>query len=76
MLRLSDEDTMVVVKMLIWSNPCDRRCQEIFGGDFSNVQPHSGAQANATAFLATLNPGDKILGMRLHTEGISHTVLR
>ncbi len=50
-----------------------KRCREIFGGDFSNVQPHSGAQANATAFLATLKPGDKILGMSLaHGGHLTH----
>ena len=49
------------------------RCKALFGADFVNVQPHSGAQANASAFLATLQPGDKILGMSLaHGGHLTH----
>src|SRR3954447_16378617 len=46
----------------------DRLC-ELFGGDHANVQPHSGANANMAAFLALLNPGDKVMGMRLDQGG-------
>ena len=49
------------------------RCKELYGSEFANVQPHSGAQANASAFLATLKPGDKILGMSLaHGGHLTH----
>ncbi len=46
----------------------DRAC-EIFGANFANVQPHSGAQANQAVMLALLSPGDTILGMSLACGG-------
>jgi glycine hydroxymethyltransferase len=46
----------------------DRLC-ELFGATWANVQPHSGAQANAAVFLACLQPGDKILGFDLSHGG-------
>jgi glycine hydroxymethyltransferase len=45
------------------------RAKELFGATWANVQPHSGAQANAAAFLAMLNAGDKILGFDLSHGG-------
>ena len=41
------------------------RLKELFGAAYANVQPHSGAQANAAVFLACLQPGDAILGFDL-----------
>ena len=45
------------------------RAKELFGAEWVNVQPHSGAQANAAVMLAVLNPGDKILGFDLSHGG-------
>ena len=45
------------------------RVKELFGASWANVQPHSGAQANAAVMLAALKPGDKILGFDLSHGG-------
>jgi glycine hydroxymethyltransferase len=45
------------------------RLKLLFGADHANVQPHSGANANMAAFLALLEPGDKVMGMRLDQGG-------
>ncbi len=50
----------------------DRAC-ELFGAEYANVQPHSGAQANAAVLLAVLKPGDTFMGMNLdHGGHLSH----
>src|SRR6266704_5251477 len=46
----------------------DRACA-LFGTDHANVQPHSGASANQAAYMAVLDPGDKVMGMRLDQGG-------
>src|SRR4051794_6860150 len=45
------------------------RCKKLFGAEYANVQPHSGAQANMAAYFATMNPGDTLLGMNLSQGG-------
>ncbi len=45
------------------------RAKELFQADYANVQPHSGSQANASAYMALLEPGDTLLGMSLADGG-------
>jgi glycine hydroxymethyltransferase len=45
------------------------RARELFGAEHANVQPHSGANANQAAYMAVLDPGDKVMGMRLDQGG-------
>ena len=45
------------------------RAKDLFGADHANLQPHSGAQANLAAYLALLNPGDTVMGLKLDSGG-------
>ena len=52
---------------------CIQRAKDLFGAEFANVQPHSGAQANMAVQLAILQPGDCMMGMSLANGGhLSH----
>ena len=54
-------------------NLCIERAKKLFGAEFANVQPHSGAQANMAVQLAILQPGDTLMGMSLANGGhLSH----
>ena len=54
-------------------NLARERAKELFGCEYVNVQPHSGAQANMAVFFAVLNPGDTYMGMSLdHGGHLSH----
>ena len=49
------------------------RAKQIFGAEYANVQPHSGSQANASAYMAVIKPGDTILGLDLaHGGHLTH----
>ena len=48
---------------------CIQRAKDLFGAEFANVQPHSGAQANMAVFIAMLEPGDTVMGMSLDCGG-------
>ena len=45
------------------------RAKKLFGAEYANVQPHSGAQANMAVFFALLSPGDTVMGMNLNDGG-------
>ena len=45
------------------------RAKSLFGADHANLQPHSGAQANMAAYLAVLDPGDTVMGLKLDSGG-------
>ena len=55
--------------MDVVENLARERAKKLFGCDYANVQPHSGAQANMAVFFAMLTPGDKVLGMNLDHGG-------
>ena len=57
----------------IVENIAIERAKKLFGANFANVQPHSGAQANTAVYFALLQPGDKVLGMSLaHGGHLTH----
>ena len=59
--------------MDVVENLARERAKELFGCEYVNVQPHSGAQANMAVFFAVLNPGDTYMGMSLdHGGHLSH----
>jgi len=60
-------------KVDIVENIAIERAKKLFGAEFANVQPHSGAQANTAVYVALLQPGDTVLGMSLaHGGHLTH----
>ena len=60
----------------IVENLAIERAKELFGAEYVNVQPHSGAQANMAVFQAVLKPGDTFMGMNLdHGGKLTHRKL-
>jgi glycine hydroxymethyltransferase len=53
----------------IVENIAIERAKKVFGSEFANVQPHSGAQANTAVYVALLKPGDTVMGMSLDAGG-------
>ena len=53
----------------VTENLARERAKQVFGAEYVNVQPHSGAQANTAVYFAMLNPGDTVLGMNLSHGG-------
>ncbi len=61
----------------IVENLAIERCRQLFGVNYVNVQPHSGAQANSAVYFAFLQPGDRILGLDLsHGGHLSHGMVK
>ena len=52
------------------------RAKKLFGCEYANVQPHSGAQANLAAFFAMVEPGDTVMGMSLDCGGHLSTMMK
>ena len=53
------------MKLLVVEDLARDRAKELFGCEYTNVQPHSGSQANQSVFLALLKPNDTVMGMSL-----------
>lgn len=56
-------------KVDVMENLANDRAKQLFGAEYSNVQPHSGSQANIAVYFSLLQPGDKIIGMSLADGG-------
>ena len=59
----------LLLQKIILIRMCLQLLDQLFGAAYANVQPHSGSQANAAAFMAMIQPGDTILGMNLNEGG-------
>ncbi len=56
-----------------WRTLARDRAKELFGAEHANVQPHSGSQANAAAYMSIIQPGDTLLGLDLaHGGHLTH----
>ena len=62
-------DTELMQAVLVDGEGAIERAKKLFGCDYANVQPHSGAQANMAVFVAMLKPGDTVMGMNLDHGG-------
>ncbi|MES0329519.1 MAG: serine hydroxymethyltransferase, partial [Dehalococcoidales bacterium] len=60
-------------QMDVVENLAIERARELFGAEYANVQPHSGAQANMAAYFALIKAGDTVMGMKLaHGGHLTH----